>query len=174
MQHTNDAVEIILTWAEVLVAAQIGAMRNVQSLKAGRSGGNGVGRENTWTLNIEGACGEMALAKHLNKYWSGAIGDLKADDVGTLQVKTNTSRKYDDLILRKSDRANRYYVSALSFIDEVPRFLLTGWVYGADAMVPEHWRDGTPGRTAFFFPRKLLNPMATLPDKVIQQYCNAT
>jgi hypothetical protein len=154
------SVRILLTWAEVVVAAQVGCMRNIQSLRANRPPGNGLGVDNTWTVNIEGAAGEMAAAKHLGVFWSGAIGDLKADDAGPYQVKTNTSRKFDDLILRHTDADDRYYLLVLSFL---PEFELCGWIYGKDGKQAKWLRDGTPGRTAFFVPRAALHPLHSLP-----------
>jgi hypothetical protein len=150
--------DITLTWAEMLVAANVGIMRNVQSLRLGRKR---IGADDTWTANIEGAAGEMAVAKMLGLYWAGAIGDIEADDVGPYQVKTNTSRKWDDLILRKWNRPDRIYISVLSF---VPRFIIAGWIFGEEGMQEEFYREGAPGMPAFFVPRSLLHPMSDLPS----------
>jgi hypothetical protein len=146
-------------------------MRNVQSLKMGRShldirthpfGG----MDYAWSSNIEGAAGEMAVAKHLGLFWSGAVGEINADDVGGYQVKTNTSRKWDDLILRKRNKPDRVYISVLSFVAPAPgvaRFVITGWINGVDAIQEKYWREGLPGMPAYFVPRSALHPLDTLP-----------
>jgi hypothetical protein len=156
----GDDIRVRLTWTEILVAAQVGCMRNVQSLRSEWTPAAGVGLENTWTLNIEGACGEMALAKHQGIYWTATIGDNRADDVGPYQVRTNTSRRLDDMILRDRDRADRNYVSVLSFL---PVFVICGWISGKEGK-QECWkRDGSAGRPpCYFVPRGALHPIALL------------
>jgi len=152
-------VIITLTWAEVLLAAQVGCMRNVQCLENewhDRSGDP----TNTWTRNIEGTCGEMAVAKWLNVYWSGNVGDLNAADVGDLEVKTNTSRRWDDLMIQRENRTDRNYVSVLSFL---PRFKICGWITGAEGKQDKYWREGKPGQPCYFVPRSDLHPLTTLP-----------
>lgn len=158
-------IEVTLTWAEMLIAANIGCMRNVQSLKLGRGRVDSPahqfgGMDYAWSTNIEGAAGEMAVAKYLGLFWSGAIGDIDADDVGGYQVKTNTSRKWDDLIIRHWNKPDRIYIGVLSF---VPKFMITGWVRGSDVMKKEYSREGVPGMPAFFVPRSALNEMSSLP-----------
>lgn len=171
----DDNIEVVLTWAEMLIAANIGCMRNVQSLKLGRSRTDILpthqdgGMDCAWSSNIEGAAGEMAVAKHLGRFWSGAVGEITADDVSGYQVKTNTSRRWDDLILRKRNRSDRIYISVLSFIAPFPgaaRFIITGWINGVDAMQEKYYRDGIPGMPAYFVPRDALQPMSKLPAQI--------
>src|SRR4029077_16732613 len=127
----NEVVRVHLSWAEILLAANVGCMRNEQSLKLGRQPGNGAGVANTWTLNIEGSAGEMAIAKYFGVFWSGAIGDIMAADIGCrYQVKTNTSRRFDDLVIRQSDPDDCLYILVLSFL---PDFILAGWASASDA-----------------------------------------
>ncbi len=163
----SNETEITLTWAEMLIAANVGVMRNVQSMRLGRGRIDSPthqfgGMDFAWASNIEGAAGEMAVAKHLGLFWSGAIGDIEADDVGPYQVKTNTSRKWDDLILRKWNKPDRIYISVLSF---APRFIITGWISGSEGMQERFYREGTPGMPAYFVPRSILHPMSDLPSQ---------
>ena len=166
----NKDIEVTLTWAELMIGANIGLMRCVQSLKEGR-GLPGTrretfgGTETTWASNIEGTAGEMAVAKYLDRYWSGNVGDIDADDVGPYQVKTNTSRKWDDLIIRPWNKPDRIYIGVLSFIAPKPgtaKFIITGWIWGEDAMTKDYWRENVP-MPGYFFPRKLLHDMSELP-----------
>ncbi len=89
-------------------------------------------------------------------------GVIEAEDVGPYQVKTNTSRRLDDCILRPWNKPNRIYIGVLSFL---PGFVITGWIYGADAMQEKYLRDGIPGMTGYFFPRGLLHDIKTLPSE---------
>jgi len=163
----SDDVRIRLTWDEILEAALVGCVTNIDSLKRKYVPGNNAPEEENWTFNIEGRCGEKAVAKHFGVYWAAMtnMGNPKADDVGPYQTKTNTSRKWDDLILRDSDNIDRNYISVLSFL---PDFVITGWMEGTEVKQEKWRREGSPGRApAFFFPRKLLHPLRTLPGLVV-------
>lgn len=154
-----------LTVTEMMVAAYVGSCRNVQSLKQNWEPGAGVGLFNTWTPNIEGVGGEMAAAKALNIYWQPIVGDHRADDVGPYQVRTNISRKLDDLCLRPKDRPDRIYISVLSFM---PEFEIIGWVTGEEGKQEKWLRDGSLGRPkCFYVPRSVLHPMSQLPAATV-------
>jgi hypothetical protein len=155
-------IRIRLTWPEISIAALVGSLRNIQSLQRDWAPHAGVGLTNTWTPNIEGVAGEMAVAKHCGVYWLPVVGDPDADDAGPFQVRTNTSRRLDDMILRPRDfeKGDRIYVSVLSFL---PEFILCGWIRSSEAKREEWCRDGTVGRPpCFFVPRGALNPISTL------------
>jgi hypothetical protein len=159
-----DEVRVRLTWAEVLVAAQVGCMRNVQSLRGNWRPVGGCGLDDSWTANIEGACGEMVVAKHLGFYWTGALGDPTADDAGPYQVRTNASRRLDDMALRDRDKPklDKVFISVLSFL---PEFVICGWLYGHEGFREEWRRNGSPGRDPLYWvPRSALRPLATLPS----------
>lgn len=167
MGGTTDEISVTLTWAEVLLASNVGVMRNVQSLKLGRGRIDSPahqfgGMDYAWATNIEGACGELAVAKYLNRFWSGAIGDIEADDVGPYQVKTNTSRRWDDLIVRTWNKPNRVYISVLSFL---PRFVICGWEFGTQVKKAEFLRMGRKDMPAYFYPRARVHDMVSLPSE---------
>lgn len=156
----SDDIRVLLAWSEILIAAQVGIMRNVQALKEEWDKTKGDPREN-WTNNIEGACGEQATAKHFGMYWDGRLGDPSADDVGPYQVRTNASRRLDDMILRPWDKDDKPYISVLSF---TPWFIICGWLMCRDGKKEKWLRVGTPGRPpCYFVPRSELHPLSTLP-----------
>jgi hypothetical protein len=151
-----------LSTTEMMVANYVGGARNVQSLVRRWEPAAGVGTANTWTPNVEGAAGEIAVAKILGIYWEPIVGNPLADDVGPYQVRTNISRKYDDLCLRAKDRDDRFYISVLSF---APDFDVLGFIRGAEGKRPEWLRDGTVGRPkCFYVPRDALHDLRELPS----------
>ena len=152
-------IRVQLTWPEVYLAAHVGSLRNVQSLRDCEPA-YGCELDNTWTYNIEGTAGELAVAKHLNLFWSGAIGNRKAHDVGGYQVRTNTSRRLDDMRLHPPDKDDHVFISVLSFL---PVFVICGWILARDGKRREWWREGSPKRPCFWVPRRFLRPMAELP-----------
>lgn len=149
----EDAVNITLTAEELRLAAMVEVARRVENLSQGRQ--PKYGAEHGWTTGVEGAAAEMALAKHLGVYWSGAIGNLKAADVGRLQVRS-TARLDGCLILHPSDADDDVFILAVGV---APTFEFRGWLRAKDGKLPEFWRDPNTGRPAFFVPQDKLRTM---------------
>jgi len=160
-------VSVRLTWPEILYqAAPVGCARNVQALAKKYKPGASAPMDDTWTFNIEGACGELAVAKHLKMFWSGNVGNPRAPDVGPYEVRTNTSRRLDDMILRDKDmkeKSDRVFISVLSF---APEFIICGWYFCCDAKEHPRWkRAGSAEREdCWFVPRDELHPLHKLPS----------
>lgn len=141
-----------LTLAETLLAAYAGAMRQVENLKKDRTPYHGAGDKQDWQLHLEGCLGEMALAKHLNVFWSGK-GGFRAPDVGELEVRT-TRHENGRLILHPadSDDATFYLLTGVNGTYDV-----RGHILGRDGKREEFWADPTgQGRGAFFVPQSHL------------------
>lgn len=155
---------ISLTWPELSFAAKVGMTRECYDRKAGyghrpplpdpRMG---------WATHIEGAAGEMAIAKWADVFWAGAIGNLTADDVGELQVRTAQDR--GRLILHPWDPDDRVFVSVTGM---APHFKIMGWLMARDGkrLGPPpagYWEDPTgKNRHAFFVPDGVLRDMREL------------
>jgi hypothetical protein len=135
-------------------AATVGAIRQVQNLRDKRSPAYGAGRSNDWQLHIEGALGEFALAKFLDRFPSGAH-EFRARDVGAWQVRTS-SRDDGDLILHdRDDDAERFVL----LTGRNGAYQVRGWILAADGKRAEYWRDPVGGRAAYFVPQSALLPM---------------
>jgi hypothetical protein len=147
-----------LTPAELLLASTVGCMRQVANLRDGRRDAHGAQRESGWQLHVEGACGELAVAKALGLFWSGSIGNLRAADVGEVQVRTRSRDDYD-LIVHPSDPDGAAFVLV---VGTAPRFKLVGWLPGREAKHQRHWLDPAGGRPAFFVKQSWLYPMGLL------------
>jgi hypothetical protein len=151
---------VVLSHAEVMQAAQAGIMRLVGNMKRGLSDRYGAPQTDRWGIDIEGACGEMAVAKYLGLYWSGAIGNFYAADVGRLQVRT-TGHPNGRLILHEEDRDDHVFILATG---RAPQFTIEGWLQGVLGKSEKWWIDS--GRPAFFVPREALFAIDTLIDEV--------
>jgi hypothetical protein len=149
------AIRVDLTPVELELAAFIASKRQTENLFKRRPDAHGAPREGGWQLHVEGAAGELAVAKWADKFWSGNLGDLDADDVGRIQVRTRSRHDYD-LIIHPSDPDNRAFVLVTGL---APHFVLRGWIWGAEGKRPEYWRDPAGGRPAFFVPQAALRPM---------------
>lgn len=152
---------VTLTPPELYFAANMGVLRQCTNLRDGRVDAHGLPLrdEKGWFYSILGCCGELAVAKALGIYWSGNLGDLKADDVGELQVRTST-KKLARLIIRDTDRSDRVFVLVCGL---PPELIIHGWVKAGDAKRMEEFRtDPGEREPAFFIPRDALRPIAEL------------
>lgn len=154
-------MKVTLTLSEVFQAATVGVMRRVCDLRDKRKGAHGIPPDApVWEYDVEGCCGEMAVAKALRVYWSGAHGKLRVPDVGDrYQVRTRSKMSYD-LVLYPEDDDHAIFILVLG---RAPTYEVAGWLVAADGKRPEYWKNPS-GRPAFFVPRGVLRPLAELPE----------
>jgi len=146
------------TQSELCFAQNVGMLRNTVAIRAGTPPRHGC-EQNRWDVNINGAIGEMMLAKYLGIYWAGAIGDKLAADVGKYYQVRATDHPYGKLIAHPSDVDWQPFVLARILLPEVH---LVGWLWGGDAKQDEFWKTDVREPAFFAFP---VNGMETLPDE---------
>jgi hypothetical protein len=155
-----------LDWYDVSRAAQIGCMRNIDSLQSGSKNKNNLDDTDNWTLHIEGAAGELAVCRHAHVPWPALVGHHKMPDVRIgkrwYQVKTNKSRRWTDLIVKRDDPDEHPYIGVLSYL---PNFYITGWLPAEEIKQDKWWRDPIGGRPAYFVPHDQLRPI----DELLKQ-----
>lgn len=151
-------IQVVLNAFEMFSAASVGVKRQIEALARNlpdRHGYSGSG----WGIHIEGACGEMAVAKALGMYWGGSVNTFKASgDVGKLEVRTRSSDDYE-LLVRKDDADDATYILVTG---TAPRYTVHGWLRGRDAKRSE-WLNTHGGReAAYFVPQQALRNMDEL------------
>ena len=151
-------IEVRLRDYEVLQAAMTGMMRQVSAIKR-NSVSKISGRE--WQAHIEGACGELAVAKVMGRYWGGGINTYKSggdiDSTGW-EVRTRSSHDYD-LIVRDDDDDERIFILVTG---HAPDYRVHGWIRAADAKQHE-WQKNYGGHgLAYFVPHHALSEMGEL------------
>lgn len=130
-----------------MLGATIGMQRQLEALSQGRPDRHGYDGADGWTVHVEGACGELAVAKLLNRYWAGTLNTFKeGGDVGNIQVRTRSRENYD-LIVRTDDRDEDVFVLV---VGRAPKYRVVGWIRGKDAKRAE-WSQTHGGRPAAFF-----------------------
>ncbi len=146
---------VTLTPAELRMAALVGLERQLEALSQSLPDRHGYEGEG-WNIHIEGAAGELALAKWLGRYWDGSVNTFQSGgDVGEIQVRTRSKEDYD-LLVRPGDKEDAVFVLV---IGKAPRFRVVGWIRGADAKRPE-WLRAYGGRAeAYFVPQHALKPV---------------
>lgn len=156
---------IKLTAAQLIIAANVGAMRrasncikNIQP-KHGCSNGEG-----SWEIDIVACQAEMAVASYLNLFWDGAVNNFAARDVGGIVDVRSRSKRHYQLILHRDDPDNVPFVLVWG---NPPNFELSGWLLARDGKKEEYWADPAGGRPAFFVPKEVLQPMTELREWVL-------
>ena len=150
---------IKLAWFEMAVCASVGIRRRIEALRRGLKDRPDFKRDFVWTADIEGACGEMAAAKALGRYWDGSVNTFHRGDVGKLQVRTALIRPL--LIVRKNNnRADTFILVS----GRVPNYEVIGWIRGKDAMQKKYLRKPDPTRPEVYaIPPEDLKPLEELP-----------
>lgn len=162
LADSGQTVVIKLAEYQISMACHIAVMRRVQNMinkvppKYGATNSNG-----SWELDMLSCQAELAVAKYLNLYWDGSVGDYDAPDVGGC-VEVRCRRRIDyELIMYKKDKSHLPFVLVFGQANS-PEFLLKGWAFGYEGKLDEYWRDPAVGRPAYFVPHEVLRPMSEL------------
>ena len=158
---------VTLTYAEMQSAYNVGVQRVIYAMKSGLNNKYGAGRfESDIAIHLNGCAAEMAVAKGLNMFWSGGVGDLNSIDVGGKVEVRSISRINDSLIIHPSDKDGLPYVLCYNE-SGTPRFNLLGWIWGKQGKEERFWRDpqGT-NRHAFFVPQIELFDCEELAEQI--------
>lgn len=151
-----DKWTVELTPQELMQAAMVGVMRAVSCIRDGRQHKHGANIDESWQMQIEGACGEAAHAKASGVWWSASVNTFKSEgDVGAVEVRTRSKDDYD-LIVRKDDRDDAIYVLV---VGRAPCFRVVGWIHGLEAKAPVFLASHGGREEAYFVPQSALNKM---------------
>jgi hypothetical protein len=143
------AIDIVLEDFEMQHAAFAGVIRHLENMRAKRQSMYGEEADtNDWQRWIEGAAGEIAVAKYLNAYWPGS-GKVGAPDVGERHdVRTTQNHNYK-LILHDEDADERIFWLVTG---SNGRYKIHGWIKGHEGKQQKFWTEQT-GRPAYFIPQ---------------------
>ena len=145
-------MKIILSSAEIMIASQVGIMRQIEDIKANKRPVSGEKPELAWQRHIEGALTECAMAKYLNVYWSKQ--SWFHPDVGNIDVRS-THWKHGDLRIEPKDDNDRkfYLLTGLN-----GTYTMRGWMYAKDAKQDKYLKTYDKEREMkYFVPQSDLN-----------------
>ena len=125
-----NAIEIVLTPDEIHLAAIAGVSRRIDSMKTWLNNQK-QSEGSDWAIDIEGACAELAVAKHMKLFWSGHTRSFKNEDVGPLHVRS-TTHKDGHLIVKDNDPDDAVFVLVTC---ACPVYTIVGGISGARARV---------------------------------------
>ncbi len=124
-------IKVTLTPDEMYQAGIVGLHRHITCVTSGRRGEHfyGKNKDHEWFTHIGAACAELAVAKHLNVYWTGGVFDGKrADcDVGNKQVRYTTLNDPPYLMIYEKDKPFYNYILVSG---RAPDFFIEGWANG--------------------------------------------
>lgn len=150
---------ITLEWYELASACLVGMRRQLAALRRHLPDRYGCDEFDGWSVHIEGAAGEMAVAKALNQYWNGSVNTFHASDIGAhIQVRTRHLHTYD-LIVRPLDSNADAFVLVTG---KAPTFTIQGWLQGHHAKQPKYLQTYGGRPAAYFIPQPDLLPISSL------------
>ena len=160
----NPYIEVSLTWSQVLLAANLGSLRQIEAIFSDMKDAPGVDPDNGWSLHIEGVAGEIAFAIATNTFFPFSINAGKDPDVGRVQVRTRSEHN-NELPFRPKDDPKWPYVFVTG---KIPNFRVWGWMYGYEIVKPEWKKDlGNRSAPAYYAPRAALRPLSELPPEAL-------
>jgi len=149
-----NVVPVTLTKREMAMGAECGVMRNIAAMTDNRRDAHGLtDEEGGWNFHIEGACGEIASAKVMGRFWSPTVNTFDAADIGEhIQVRTRSRHDFE-LYVRPTDNPGHLFVLVTG---KAPNFIVRGYLHGAAARCDD-WLAAHGGRPpAWFVPHVAL------------------
>jgi hypothetical protein len=138
---------IRLNQAEMLQAAAVAVMRQLDAADQKRKERYGTPYRSDLSVHVDGCCAELAVAKSLGMYWDGyskTPSKLKGD-VGQWQVRS-TCHEGGCLIAHEQDRDETVFVLV---VGSAPNLRIAGWIRGIDAKQKRFVRDGDSKKKRF-------------------------
>ena len=163
------SIVVELTMDELTDAVRVAVERNLQNIQNGRKhsySAHDLPSRNaaSWDNHINGAIGELCVAKALNRKWTGKPAVLYGakNDVEGVEVRTTTYAS-GSLIVHKEDQDDAPYILVTGY---GRAWTLRGWLLGRDAKKEQWYRDANKNeRHAYFVPQAYLHGMDTLPRR---------
>lgn len=162
-------VDYNLTWSQLALIGTAGLMRQINGIRRSREPNYKIGNLLNWQIHIEGCMGEFCVAKFLNRFWCGKLGDVSPGDVGPVEVRTAgaTITEYDlprvhkrRLCCHKDDLNDKPFVHVTGINGQ---YRLHGWLYGREVKLDEYWKDPTGAdRPAYYAPNNKLRSLESL------------
>lgn len=149
-------IRVTLTEFELAFTTNVGTRRHIEALQKKLPDRHGYDGREGWQIHCEGACGELAVAKGLGRYWNGSFNTFKiGGDVGNLQVRTRRASHYD-LIIRENDDPESYYMLVTGL---APVYDIIGYIKGSEGMSDAWKRNYADRPFAYFVPQGILTPV---------------
>lgn len=125
-------VPVTLEDHEVQQAWLVASVRKLRSLQMKLQPAYGAEEKTAIEYEVQGACAELAVAKHTGLYWSGGVDTMDGPDVGRqFQVRWTADGR---LLVRPENPSEYWYVLVTG---RCPAMVIHGMIWGANAKRPE-------------------------------------
>ena len=167
---------IQLSEREMLIGGSSGVQREVECLRSSGGGenaissyekkNNSIGPGGLWNNHIEGALGEIAVAKFLGLY-PGGITDPDATDVGDHYEVRTRPKSYYELFVKKKERekkGDKYFILVQG---SYGKYTICGWISAYEVFTHPEWFHNNKGKTStdYWVPHDYLYSIETLPTE---------
>lgn len=154
-------VQTTLTDLEVEICKHVARQRQADAERAGADPHkHGLAVEGGYIFHLNGCLREMAFAKIVNRYWTGAgLHWEEDDDVGGVQVRS-TAHANGHLIIRPDDEEVWDQIWALVIgMDGGREYTYVGSILDQFTRIPEFWGAKDPSRPpCWWIPQDALTP----------------
>ena len=108
-------------------------------------------------IDIQGVCGELAVAKAINRYWQPSVNTFHGVPDIAPDIEVRCTDKPDNcLVVRDNDPDDRWYFLVIGV---PPKFDVKGYIRGSDAKEDQWKRNPGGHRPAWFVPQSQLRPV---------------
>ena len=163
----NEPTEVTLDWYELYHAGKVGWHRHVEAIRR-KLKHKKRGNKPSFVAHIEGAIGEVAVAKAANRYWGGGVNvGKRVPDFGE-QLEVRCRDETDgqrELIVREDDSDERVMVLVTWTEDSIAdrKLYVHGWIEIKEAKKKEYLKNYGGYGSAYFVPKDKLKKMEDLP-----------
>lgn len=140
--------KVELSPEEFLMGANAAVYRRIRSTFQGKKDRFGHDGRDVWSMEIEGALAEMAVAKWQGVYWSGQEGQNARDVLG-YEVR-QTSYDNGHLLLHPDDPDDARYILITG---QLGSYVIRGWIDGRDGKQQKFWNSNYTREPAFAVPQ---------------------
>lgn len=152
---------------EIALACVVGGWRCASAFQKGRPAAYRYDGD-PFTISIQGAAAEMAVAKYLGSYWqplapNGSLAKTNGDVGSFVQVRSTTHLNGSLILHQRDGDSEIFYLVVCT----APVYSIIGWLLGHEAKRPEFWREDGVRHPAFFAPQTALHECrdgAEVPD----------
>jgi hypothetical protein len=157
MEQNESSIWITITLAEMLHGATVGTIRHFEAQVAKRTPNHKFMNKDPLAAHIQGAIGELVVAKCRDRYYFPTVNNFKEADIGeNVQVRLRTKHEWE-MIVRNDDNPDHIFVHVTG---EGPQYRIHGWAYGRDVMLPEYRQNHGNRVESWFVPAKVLRPIS--------------
>lgn len=161
MTSQNEKVWIKLSLSEMIHGATIGAIRHYEAEQANRKMSSSFSKtdKDPMVSHVQGAIGEMVVAKALGRYFNPTVNSFKDADLGhDIQVRLRV-RHDADMGHNDNDNPDHLYVLVTG---RGPDYCVHGWELGRNVRVPKYRQNLSSLGSLWFVPQNALRPIQSL------------